>query len=735
MKNKFSILLLVFLISLISFAVADLSVGNGFYYNFDDNYTTSNTLIDFYSRNNATCTMGGDCNTVLFGKVKNSTQFNGINDTVYNSWLYKNTTNYSIFSWVYTNNTGATTKIYESDGGFAQVIELFATTGVNTYPVCGMRTYAGGQQRTKSDGTVAYPANSWVHIGCMYNGSELSIWVNGSKKDSVLVNNSKSALNNLTIGSTTGRDLLFRGYLDEFRVWNRSLSTSEINEIYSSALSSTLNISSTFPINNSYMPNRTINFNLTVNSSTNFTANFYINGTINQSRNYSNGVNVFTSFNETFANGNYYYHFNISNVNDSEITTNNYFFVNSETPNLNLLNPLSTGNSSPFNLSLNVNISVNNLNYTNLTIFYDNGTTFWTYWQNGETKSYTYTQNINFTEGGNYSVFVKGVNKGGIQNNVTTWFNFDTVTPQLSISAPSGEQTNTSLTITSTYIESSNPTCYFWVGLSSNPLNIQYPVTSYDCNSKDFILSTAGSYVMFANITDGIYSNESNSSFSIASSADGGGGGGGGSVTIIEEKKLDCNISVTPSTVYLTNSKTLQEVIIKNNEDFSYTPEFSLLDVEGEESFKEELQITNIPTQILQKQESSFGIKFSGNGDSGENLLVISSSGCKKINVPIILNSGMGEKFLKEFFDPNKNFIENMITIMSSPLIDIEPFNFFPTWGLFILALIGGLIIVYVKTIKNINKKNRVRTVVTILFVFVLALFTTLFLKAGFSFL
>lgn len=96
----------------------------------------------------------------------------------------------------------------------------------------------------------------------------------------------------------------------------------------------TLNISLGSIANNTQYNYNTLNFNLTANSTTNFNATLYINNTVNQTFNYTNGTNVFVSFNVTFADAAYSYRVNVTNSADSEVTSTNEFFIDTSLPTL-----------------------------------------------------------------------------------------------------------------------------------------------------------------------------------------------------------------------------------------------------------------------------------------------------------------------------------------------------------------------------------------------------------------
>jgi len=85
--------------------------------------------------------------------------------------------------------------------------------------------------------SVPYPVdikNRWVMMTGVYNGTDISLYVNGTLNISAQATNSEQNLIDLAIGRSNdaGGVELYRGIADEFSYWNRSLSDSEIFSLY-----------------------------------------------------------------------------------------------------------------------------------------------------------------------------------------------------------------------------------------------------------------------------------------------------------------------------------------------------------------------------------------------------------------------------------------------------------------------------------------------------------------------
>jgi hypothetical protein len=84
------------------------------------------------------------------------------------------------------------------------------------------------------DSTVAVPLNTWTHVASTYNGSTLTVWINGKKAGSRAVTG-RTCNNNhpLAVGAKNypAKGLLeafWDGQLDDVRIYKRALSAAEI---------------------------------------------------------------------------------------------------------------------------------------------------------------------------------------------------------------------------------------------------------------------------------------------------------------------------------------------------------------------------------------------------------------------------------------------------------------------------------------------------------------------------
>ena len=138
----------------------------------------------------------------------------GFNDTI------------SISMWF---NRASGERLIESDsatGGFSII-----NSGSNTFTF-RVANATGFDSDLKS---TAFSQDVWHHIVVVYNGSSQFIYKNGEldlQNDSVGIGRFKHGDNSVLVGNTISGNNPLTGRIDEVRIWNKSLSASEIQEIY-----------------------------------------------------------------------------------------------------------------------------------------------------------------------------------------------------------------------------------------------------------------------------------------------------------------------------------------------------------------------------------------------------------------------------------------------------------------------------------------------------------------------
>lgn len=164
------------------------------------------------------------------GRVNNGLNLSGASQYVRvpdASSLHLASTTYSYTFWFRTNNPNTDQGLVGKNGSTGFV------SAINTNKVLvGHRI-----NDTSSNllwGATTLGANTWYHAAVVYDRSTLKIYLNGAEDGSRNVSTDlPDTLGDIFLGSASGIHL--NGILDEVRIYNRALSTSEITNIYNEA--------------------------------------------------------------------------------------------------------------------------------------------------------------------------------------------------------------------------------------------------------------------------------------------------------------------------------------------------------------------------------------------------------------------------------------------------------------------------------------------------------------------
>ena len=211
----------------------DLGVGLIAYYKFDE---TSGTTAADSSGNNRTATLVGGA-AFSSGLQSNAVSLDGRNAYVsLPSGIVSGLTSFSICAWV--NLTGpATTWSRIFDFGTGTTTYMFLTANSNASVPRFSITTMGFAQEQQINPPSALPTGSWQHVAVTWTANTGTLYVGGAK----VAQNTGMTLNPSALGTTTqnwlGRseymgDPYLSGQIDNFRIYDRALSTADVQALY-----------------------------------------------------------------------------------------------------------------------------------------------------------------------------------------------------------------------------------------------------------------------------------------------------------------------------------------------------------------------------------------------------------------------------------------------------------------------------------------------------------------------
>lgn len=143
------------------------------------------------------------------------------------------TTSFTFAGWVYNNSSGTWARIF--DFGTGTTVYMFLTVNSNTgVPRFAITTSSSGGEQGVS-GTASFPAG-WNHIAVTLLGATATLYINGSS----VATNTGMSLTPASLGTTTQNyfgksqwaDPYINAYIDDFRFYNRALTTDDITLLY-----------------------------------------------------------------------------------------------------------------------------------------------------------------------------------------------------------------------------------------------------------------------------------------------------------------------------------------------------------------------------------------------------------------------------------------------------------------------------------------------------------------------
>ncbi|MDP4182114.1 MAG: LamG-like jellyroll fold domain-containing protein [Bacillota bacterium] len=202
------------------------------WYKFDE---TSGTVAADSSGNLQNGTVNNGATWVTNAKMYGGLDLNGSDQYVsLPAGITSSLNDFTISAWVNLDTLNTWVRIFDFGVGTNSYMHLTAKSGSGVLKF-GITTngYANEEQ---INGTSALPTGSWQHVAVTLSGNKGSLYLNGQ----LVGTNNNMTLKPSSLGDTTlnyiGKSMFndpnLDGKVDDFRIYNKALSTSEISSIY-----------------------------------------------------------------------------------------------------------------------------------------------------------------------------------------------------------------------------------------------------------------------------------------------------------------------------------------------------------------------------------------------------------------------------------------------------------------------------------------------------------------------
>ncbi len=153
--------------------------------------------------------------------AQGSAEFNGSSDYIQLDNAFSHT-NHTIAAWVYANNTSAYKSIFTAWDTLSDGIRFaLRDDEIVIYTINGTNVLAFGLN-----------VNKWSYVVASYDGSTMKLFIDGSQISTNSISTTISNSTNATIASRSDNyGDKFNGNLANVAIWNRALSSDEINSV------------------------------------------------------------------------------------------------------------------------------------------------------------------------------------------------------------------------------------------------------------------------------------------------------------------------------------------------------------------------------------------------------------------------------------------------------------------------------------------------------------------------
>ena len=199
-------------------------------FNAPDMHWPTNVAYDRSGRgNNGSILNMSTSSSPVSGASGQALNFDSINDHILvpNSTSLNITSSITISAWIKPNSFGQNNfgRIVHKDGVNGYIFSLNNNSITN-----GLLFYSGGVNASTSN---VITLNRWQHVASVFNGSTVTLYVNGIAVSTQAQPALTASTASLGIGIRPADSLRgFDGIIDEVRIYNRALSDSEMKQLY-----------------------------------------------------------------------------------------------------------------------------------------------------------------------------------------------------------------------------------------------------------------------------------------------------------------------------------------------------------------------------------------------------------------------------------------------------------------------------------------------------------------------
>ena len=169
------------------------------------------------------------------GMIGGAIVLDGVDDYILlPTGLMSAVTDFTVCAWAKLDANNGWNRIFDFGTGTSNYMFLTPSAGGGPLRYAITTTSNGSEQQM--DAPSALPIGGWQHVAVTLSGTTGKLYVNGA----LVSTNTSMTLNPASLGSTNQNyigksqwgDPLFDGKIDDFRIYNRALSASEISQIY-----------------------------------------------------------------------------------------------------------------------------------------------------------------------------------------------------------------------------------------------------------------------------------------------------------------------------------------------------------------------------------------------------------------------------------------------------------------------------------------------------------------------